>query len=77
MMLRLLPLKGKYYGTWIVDDQGNEIAEIWLTARNEHDSVPSPREEPDMEVHDSHYENQRTYNVASKLVLAFNLVYGA
>lgn len=58
---RLEPLAGKFYGTTIVDAEGNSVCDIWLTA-----GPPSPREDMEPEdVCDSHYESMATWQTAT------------
>ena len=57
----LAPLKGKFYGTSIMDAHGNTVCEVWLCA-----GPPSPREDIDPAVvSDSHYESMATYETAT------------
>lgn len=73
----LAPLEGKYYGTTILDNDGNKVATIWRgkTWFDDKGSLPSPRElanDPDFEPCDNHYETALTFNTATAIIEAAN-----
>lgn len=74
------PLEGKYYGTHVLDADGEEVAEFW-----DHSvaGAPSSREKAKFGDDwteaawadyccDSHWENERDYALASAIVEAMN-----
>lgn len=64
------PLHGKYYGTDVLDANGNTICTIWLP-----EGIPSEREEDWLREEgpsDSHYESQLCYDACKLIVEAVN-----
>ena len=72
MKAKILPLKGKYYGTEIevVDDNGLKFG---FTLWNSSSWTPSSREDyEDDELCDTHFESKETYELAQKIVNFLN-----
>lgn len=74
----IAPLAHKYYGTIIVDADGNERVKLWLTTWDG-DDVPSERELGDESLEefwewcsDSHWETERAYQTCALIVDAVN-----
>ena len=75
MKARIRPLDGKYYGTIVeIDYDGFDYSfELWNSA----DFKPSERSGYDEEdICDGHFESQKTYDLAMKIVGLINHHYG-
>lgn len=66
---RLGDLDRKYYGTRVLDAEGNEVCKFWLQG-----DEPSEREDrfDDDGPYDSHWENVESYDLAKLVVDAVN-----
>lgn len=73
----IAPLKGKYYGTDVIDANGDDVCRIWVMG----DYTPSPREleqlggiDPVDYFCDTHFESMASYSIASLIVYEANKV---
>lgn len=66
----IAPLEGKYYGTRIVDCNGDPVMKV---GHQDTDTQPSERETYlASHITDSHYESQGALNVAREIVRRIN-----
>ena len=73
----LAPLKGKYYGTKIFNEETGDVIEVWLSFKTYTQDEVSEREKElgwgeDGEYYYDHVESQYSYEAALKIVKALN-----
>lgn len=68
----IAPLRYKYYGTEILDVNGDQVMKIWyIPWKDKEGSAPSEREDQ-IEICDSHYESVASYEIAKMIVEKMN-----
>lgn len=74
------PLKGKYYGTKIVNNETDEVIEVWLgfignytaSEREKEQGWGQPDEDGFVDIYYDHVELQRSYDAAIIICEALN-----